>query len=190
MNLGQMMLASLSLVLLGIIALGANTTMLETSEIRSDSEFSTTAVGLATSVVEEAMAKVYDEAAADSTLGFVADPKVFALSTSLGPDAGESYRASKAGSKDFNDFDDFDGLRISFRSASDPDTAHTPGTTNVVVPGLRTRYLLTATVDYVNENNLDVAIGARAWIKKITVTVTSPNMERPVTLPAIMCYWN
>ncbi len=188
MNLGQMMLATLSISLLGVIILSANSSVLETNQMRSDSEYSSAAISLATSVIEEAMTKLYDEETADPDLGLVTD--VGGFSSTLGPESGESYQAKNSGTTDLNDFDDFNGLSMTFRSDTDPDTSRTSGTFAIKVPGLRTKYSLSARVEYVQEANFDNISSGKTWYKKITVTVTSPSMARPVIVPAIMSYWN
>lgn len=187
MNLGQMLLAMLSFVLLGVIILGANSAVLETDEMRSESELSSTAVSLATSVIEEAMTKVYDAIAADSNLGVVTSPSSF--TGTPGPESGESYKANLSGTRDFDDFDDFNNLKLVFKSDNDGGTIPS-GYWATTIPGLRARYNVDAAVDYVQETNLDAVASGKTWVKRITVTVTSPSMKQAVVVPAIMCYWN
>lgn len=192
MTLGQMMLVAGALVLLGLLVLNASTTIIETSDTQAKSEFGITAVSLATSLVEEAMGKVFDEVVSDSNLSALTDSSL--LSSVLGPDGPETYRG---GVNDFNDFDDFNGLFIAYRSDHPSDTAGVPGAHRVItVPGIRARYYVKAKVNYVNPTALDDTSAVKRFHKKITVTVTSPRYYGPgqkadtLRFPAVMSYWN
>ena len=74
MNLGQTMMVIAALGLLGILVLNANKTVLETTEVQNTSEFGIAAVSLATSLVEEASGKMFDEVIADSTTAVLTVP--------------------------------------------------------------------------------------------------------------------
>ncbi|MGB2957499.1 MAG: hypothetical protein WBD30_01280 [Bacteroidota bacterium] len=186
MNLGQMMLVIAALSILGILVLNANRTVLETNDTQNLSEFGINAVSLATSVVEEAMGKMYDEAIADSNTGELTDPKQLTAVAGLGPDGAEVYRD---GVNDFNDFDDFDGLFLVYKNPID--SIVTVGADKEVsVPGIRARYFVRTKVEYVAHSTPDVAVAACTWHKKITVTVTSPSITDTLVYPALMSYWN
>ena len=60
MNLGQMLLVTGAIVLLGILVLNANTTVYQANDTMYTSEFGVSAISLATSIVEEAMGKYFD----------------------------------------------------------------------------------------------------------------------------------
>ena len=201
MNLGQMMMVIGAIVLLGMLVLNANSTIYQANDIMYTSEFGVTAISLSTSLVEEAMGKMFDKVVADSNSAALMDSTLLTPPGSLGPEAAanESYRGYPAGSgkKDFNDFDDFNNLKICYHSEVPADVDATPGYTQITVPGIRAKYYVTCTVTYVNPPTLDAAYAVRqTWHKKLTVFVTSPSATgitgKPDTLsyPAIMSYWN
>jgi hypothetical protein len=200
MNLGQMLMVTGAIVLLGLLVLNANSTVYQANDTMYQSEFGVTAVSLATSMVEEAMGKMFDDVVSPVGAGAVFDSTLLTNPASLGPEAAshESYRGKVAGSpNDFNDFDDFNGLKICYFSDTPGDSIQTAGYLPIMVPGIRARYYVTCTVSYVNPPNLDVDYAVRqTWHKKITVTVWSSYRnvvtDKPDTLvyPAIMSYWN
>ena len=186
MTLGQSMLVIGAITLLGILVLNANSTLLQTNETMNTSEFGITSVSLATSLVEEAMGKMFDEVIADSNTGTLTLPSQ--LSATLGPDGAESYRN---GALDFNDFDDFNNIFLVFKSSVPADTAKTPGSTmEIVVPGIRAKYFVKAKANYVEYTNLNGIAASRTWHKKLTVEVTSPSSKDTLRFPAVMSYWN
>jgi|GEM_PF-501619 len=204
MNLGQMLMVTGAIVLLGILVLNANTTVYQANDTMYTSEFGVTAVSLATSIVEEAMGKMFDVVVSDSTSPSLMDSTKLTLPALLGPEAveTESYRGMVAGKPhDFDDFDDFNNLKICYFSDAPGDSTGTAGFLPIKVPGMRAKYYLTCQVTYVKPPNLDVDyIVRQTWHKKITVTVWSPSAVKvngsgvsvPDTLvyPAIMSYWN
>jgi hypothetical protein len=190
MHLGQMMFVLAGIFLLGIVILTANDSLLESTDVMNDSEFGITSVSLATSIVEEAMGKMYDEVIADSTTGALSNPSQ--LSSTLGSDGAETYRGA---ANDFNDFDDFNNLFLVYKSDNPADTASTPGSNwETIVPGIRSKYFVRTKVVYVPWNNLDGVSGSPTWHKKIIVTVTRPQPHPTkadtLVFPAVMSYWN
>jgi hypothetical protein len=190
MNLGQMMLVIAALSLLGVIVLNTNRTILQTNETQNTSEFGITAVSLATSLVEEAGGKMFDEVVADSNTLALTSPTQ--LSTTLGPEGGQSYRDSL---NDFNDVDDFNGLVLAYRNPLDSTAC--PGATKIIsMPGLRAKFYARVRVDWVNPTsangyNVDSVATVKTWHKKITVTVTAyPAMTDTLVYPAVISYWN
>lgn len=97
MNTGQMLITLAALMLLSLIILRVTSTFLHTETSLMDSKFGVLGISLATSIMEEATGKAFDE---NSDSG-----KVLGLAdlTIIGPESGESY-------PDFDDFDDYDGL--------------------------------------------------------------------------------
>src|SRR5271166_819029 len=118
MNLGQMMMVIGAIVMLGVLILNTNSTIYQTNDIMYTSEFGVTAVSLSTSLVEEAMGKMFDKVVADSNAAALVDSTLLTPPGSLGPDPGEneSYRGNVPGTKDFDDFDDFNNLMICYHS--------------------------------------------------------------------------
>jgi len=203
MNLGQMILVVGAIVLLGILVLNANSTVYQASDTMYTSEFGVTAVSLSTSLVEEAMGKMFDVVVAPTNTSDLYDSTLLTPVASLGPEASEqeSYRGMVTGyPHDFDDFDDFNGLNLCYHDTTESDA--TPGFLQIIVPGMRAKYYVTCTVVYVQPPNLDAAyIVRQTWHKKITVTVWSPaalklnpatgqNVPDTLVYPAIMSYWN
>ena len=186
MNLGQMMMVVAAMSILGILVLNTNSTVLETNDTQNLSEFGINAISLATSLVEEANGKMFDEVISDSTTPELSNPISLSSVANLGPDGAESYRTTGS---DFDDFDDFDGLVLVYKSPLD--SSATPGATKeFVIPGIRAKYLVHTRVDYVAATNLNVSSASPTWHKRITVTVTSPAIKDTLVYPAIMSYWN
>lgn len=189
MNLGQMLLVLVALVVLGALILQSNSIILSSTETLTASEIDASAISLASSVMEEASGKLFDEAINDTTVSALTDPGQ--LSASLGPDGGERYRDTTGTHPIFNDFDDFNGLFVVFKSTSPADSAPTPGANwEFAVPDLRGKYYVHVSVSYVNPPNLDVTAPGRTWHKKMTLTVTSPSSAATVVLPWVMSFWN
>ena len=189
MNLGQMMLVIASLLLLGLLVLNTNRTLLQTNDTQNTSEYGITAVSLATSLVEEASGKMFDQVVADSNTGALTDPAQ--LSSTLGKDGSEVYRDPIL---DFNDFDDFNNMTIAYKSPNDS-TANPTGAIVINMPGIRSKYIVTTKVGWVNPTagngyNLDSTVTTKSWHKKLTVTVKSPSMTDSLVYPSVMSYWN
>jgi hypothetical protein len=183
MNLAQTMLVIAGLAILGILVLNANRTMFESNDTQNISEFGINAVSLATSLVEEASGKMFDEVIADSTTGAISVPGE--LSATLGKEAGEGYRM---GANDFNDFDDFNNLYLAYKSPVDS-AVSTGADVEVIVPGIRALYFVRTRVQYVDEGNLDSAVAFRTFHKRMLVTVTSPAIKDTLRYPSVMSYW-
>jgi hypothetical protein len=189
MNLGQMTMVLGGIALLGILILNTNSTILDVTQTSRNSEFTITAVSLATSTIEEAMGTMFDEVIADSSTPTLTNPSQ--LSIVLGPDGLEHFRDTTAASHRFDDFDDFNNLFIVYKSDLPGDSASTPGSTaEIVVPGIKAKYFVKASVAYVSAANLDSVSATRTWHKRILVTVSSPSSSDTLRFPAVMSYWN
>jgi hypothetical protein len=161
MNTGQSLITIAAMLLLSLTVLRVNSSLLGTDTVLYDTKFGVLAVSLATSVIEEANKKPFDDAGigdAISNLNSLTAPG------SLGPSAGEVY-------PNFDDFDDFNGY-----------TKHITDLPSAV-------FDVSCQVCYINPANPDVASGSRTWHKKITVTVTSPSMTDTFRLSSIYSYW-
>ena len=97
MNTGQMMITLGAMVLLSIVILRVTNNFMNTDVLLMESKFGVLAVSLATSVMEEATGKSFDEESDSGTVLTLGDL------SSIGPDPGEAY-------PNFDDFDDYDGL--------------------------------------------------------------------------------
>ncbi len=191
MNLGQMMLTVGAVLLLGLVILTVNRSVLDNNNSQNSNEFALNAVSIATSLVEEASGKMFDQVIADSNTTALSDPTQ--LSLTLGPDGSEAYHSA---GHEFNDFDDFNGLKLVYRNPVDVGTV--PGYNSVTLNGLRTRYYATVTVCYVANGGLNGSSAARTWNKRIQVAVTGFGMENSqrggqadtLVYSAIQSCWN
>ncbi len=188
MGLNQMILVTGALFLLGIIILSANSTFHENEKVVTDSEFGIAAVSLATSLIEEAEGKVFDEACSDSG---VTSLSLLTPSSMFGPSPDESYRTKDTTKSDFNDLSDFNNFSIEYvNDTTRPKIAQYRGESK----GFRADYFLAARVDYVTAGNgaadLDNASPSRTWHKRLTVRVTSPSSTDTLTLATVVSYWN
>ncbi len=187
MSTNQMLLVTGALFLLGIIILSANGVFRENERVVTDSEFGIAAVSLATSLIEEAEGKAFDQACTDSGVTYVTQ---LTPPGGFGPDATERYRPTDATYSDFDDLSDFDGFTIEYvNDTTKPMIAHYRGDSK----GFRADYFLATKVQYVNAGggtaDLDNFTGSRSWHKKLTVTVTSPSSSDTLTLSTVMSYW-
>lgn len=184
MNLGQGMMVIVALALLGFLALSANSSVMESNEISDTSEFGVTSVSLATSIIQEAMSKDFDQTV--TVNGNVTDSSTFTAAGALGRESGESFRA---GGSSFNDFDDFNNLFLVFTSPLDP-TPEAGADSTIIIPGIRARYIVRAKVEYVTGDNLDVPVATPNWHKRLIVMVTRPATKDTIRVPSVMSYWN
>ncbi|MEW6509924.1 MAG: hypothetical protein AB1428_03080 [Bacteroidota bacterium] len=189
MNLGQMMLVLGAIVLLGVLILNANATVYQATDTMYTSEFGVTAISLATSLVEEAMGKMFDQIIAGANPAAVYDSTLFTAPGDLRAEGSERYRG---GANDFNDFDDFNNLFFVYKSDVPADSTPTPGSTyEFTIHGLRGKYFARTKVEYVRLPNLDVPYTIRpTWHKKLTVTVKAAGEKDSLVFPAVMSYWN
>ncbi|MEN8191392.1 MAG: hypothetical protein ABFS12_01165 [Bacteroidota bacterium] len=97
MNTGQMLITLAAMMLLSLVILRVTNTFLHTESSLLDSKFGVLGISLATSMMEEATGKAFDENSTNGTIPTLANLSV------IGPDLGEKYA-------DFDDFDDYDGL--------------------------------------------------------------------------------
>ena len=97
MSTGQTMLTLAAMMLLSLVILRVNNGFLSSNTILMDTKFSVLGVSLATSIIEEATGKAFDENTDSGTVATLYD-----LSP-LGPDYGEAWPF-------FDDFDDYKGL--------------------------------------------------------------------------------
>ena len=98
MNTSQMMITIGALFLLSLVILRVTRGFLNTDEVLLDSKLGVMAVSVASSLLEEANGKAFDENTDSATV-----TSLSGLSSYLGPD-GEVY-------PHFNDIDDFNGLK-------------------------------------------------------------------------------
>jgi len=154
-----------ALLLLSLVILRVNRGFLNTDSVLLDSKLGVLATSVATSLMEEANSKAFDQ-----NTDTVSVNSLTSLSSTLGPESGETY-------PNFNDFDDFNGLHI----------------IDSTMPSAK--FIVDCKVEYVTPSNPDSAVGNRTWHKKLTVEVSSPSLlgqdDKPDTLrmSTIYSYW-
>ena len=159
MNTGQMLLTVGALILLSSMILRFNRSVLTSDEVMYNSKYNVLASSLCVSVIEEARGKAFDQKT-DSA----AASNVNQLSTTLGPDFGETY-------DDYNDFDDFNSY---VKTDSSMPSAI---------------FYVTSKVTYIENKNPVKVTTSRTWHKMITVTVMSSSMKDPVKMSSTYSYW-
>ena len=107
MNTGQMLITLSALFLLSMVVLNVNKNFLTTNSSLLTNKQTLSATSLATSIIEEATGKAFDEKTVGKSIN-TKDPSIFTPSSTLGPE-GEKY-IDKNGGDVFDDFDDFNGL--------------------------------------------------------------------------------
>ncbi len=145
MNTGQMLLVTGALALLGTTVLTVNRSHIHYGAILRQTEIGIAAVSVASSRIELAAAKLFDEILTTSGATTVND-----LSSVLGVDAGEIAHVDST----FDDFDDFNGS-IARDSVVGVDVFRT-----------------FANVYYVTTANPNIRSTARTFFKKIDVFTT------------------
>ncbi|MDR3609768.1 MAG: hypothetical protein P4L27_04350 [Ignavibacteriaceae bacterium] len=148
MGTGQTMITLLAMVLLSFMILRVNNLFLQTTTTLNTTKFDVLAFSLAESMIQEIEANAFDQATVTAVVSSTSS-----LSTTLGPESGETFAT-------YNDIDDFNNYtRI--------DTV--PEKSGVV-------FNIRCKVDYVTSTAPDVPTSTKTWNKMITVYVTSPFM--------------
>jgi hypothetical protein len=141
------------------------------------------------SIAEEAGGKMFDDVITDSTVSALT--AVTQLSAVLGPESGERFRDSASGVTSFDDFDDFNGLFVVFKSNRVEESAPTPNADwEFIVPNIRAKFYVRASVDYVLASAPDVPVANRTWHKRLTLRITSPSTKDTLSYPWLMSCWN
>ncbi len=162
MNTGQLLLIVGAMALLSTGILMMNNSFTESGKVVMQSKLGITATSLASSIMEQATSHAFDKFTADSNTTSLSD---LTAPNSLGLEAGESYPDS------LDDVDDFNNMVLT-RSYDKG------GSFNIHFK-----------VTYVLPTSPDVVQNVRTWHKKLTVSVTSPQMTDTVRSEYIYSYW-
>lgn len=163
----QMILALGAMILLTILITNVNKNTLAVEDVMYDSNFGITATSIASSVIEDASKKRFDQVFyVDSST--VYNPSFFTPAADLGVDSGEVINEPKT----FNDFDDYNNYT----------------TVDSTMPSAIFNVL--CKVYYVNDNALDASTNTQTYHKKITVRVWSRSMRDTMVMSSIYSYWN
>ena len=162
-----MILALGAMILLTILITNVNKNSLYTEDVMYNSNFGITATSIASSVIEDASKKRFDNIFyVDSST--VYNPTYFTSQANLGVDSGEVITDPKT----FNDFDDYNGY-----TAID----------NSMPTAI---FNIACRVNYVKDNALDDSVNTQTFHKKITVRVWSVFMQDTMVMSSIYSYWN
>ncbi len=162
-----MILALGAMILLTILITNVNKNSLGVEDVMYDSNFGITATSIASSVIEDASKKRFDNIFyVDSST--VYDPAFFTPSADLGIESGEDITNPKT----FNDFDDYDNF--TYVDNSMPSAI----------------FDISCKVVYVNDTDLDNSANSPTYHKKITVKVWSKSMQDTMVMSSIYSYWN
>lgn len=164
-----MILALGAMILLSVLIMNTNKTSLATEDVMYDSNFGITATSIASSIIEDASKKRFDNIFYDDAdSSAVYDPNLFTPAGDLGIESGEDITDPKT----FNDFDDYNGytkIEDSMPSAT---------------------FHVSCRVKYVDDTALDDSSSTQTFHKKITVKVWSESMRDTMVLSSIYSYWN
>jgi MSHA pilin protein MshD len=159
MNTGQMIMTMGAMILLSTIVLRVNTLNLTNESIRDQAQYGVLATSIATSIIETAQSKAFDESTDSNSVSSLTE-----LSTLLGPESGETETT-------FNDFDDYNGFTK--RDSTMPSAI----------------FDISCQVVYVASNNVEGYSSIRTWHKKINVTISSPFTPDTLRTSSIFSYW-
>lgn len=163
----QMILALGAMILLTILITNVNKNSLYTEDVMYDSNFGITATSIASSIIEDASKKRFDNIFySDSTA--VYNVSKFTAPDDLGVDSGEVATDPRT----FNDFDDYNGYTG----------------VDSTMPSAIFNYA--STVNYVDANDPDGTLNTQSFHKKITVKVWSVSMKDTMIMSSIYSYWS
>jgi hypothetical protein len=169
----QMFLALGAVILLSIVIMNTNKNSLHTEDVMYDSNFGITATSIASSIIEDASKKSFDNnfyyaVHPDSPATKVTNANDFTPPADLGIDSGEDINDPTT----FNDFDDYNNYTA----------------VDSTMPSAI--FNISCRVYYVNSNNLDGISMSPDFHKKISVKVWSVSMKDTIVMSSIYSYWN
>jgi hypothetical protein len=167
MSTMQMFLALGAMILLTLLITNVNKNSLYTEDVMYDSNFGITATSIASSIIEDASKKRFDQIYYVDTTA-IYDPTYFTPAADLGVDSGEVAEDPVT----FNDFDDYNGY--TGIDSSMPSAIFNFG----------------CRVTYINANAPDDSISTQSFHKKITVKVWSESMKDTIVMSSIFSYWS
>jgi hypothetical protein len=162
----QMFLSIGAIILLSIGTLAMNRGFEASDRVMRSSKYAIIATSIASSLIEEATGKAFDESSTDK---LVWNPADLTPAGKLGLDAGETALTR-------DDVDDYSGM-----SRSD--------TVAIGDASKRIVYTTQCTVTYDDPASPDSPYGSQNWHKKISVTVTSPAMTDTIRQQVLYSYF-
>ncbi len=168
MNTGQSFLSMGAMVLVSLVILRMNNTFSATNSVLVNDKITILAVSLASSILEEASGKAFDELSINNAVN---DVDSLTPVYGLGKESGENIG-------NFDDFDDYNNYHL----------------TDANLPS--GKFSVNCQVYYVDPSNPDVRSIKRTWHKKISVFVTSPSLlnekgqQDTIKMTSVFSYWH
>lgn len=162
MNTMQMLLTIGAVILMGLTVITVNATFSQHGMVLERTEVGVYATSLATSIIQEATGRAFDEQTVDTVVAATSD---FTHPSNLGPESGETYPA-------FDDFDDYNGMVR---------TVDVQGTDIFTVR---------ATVRYVQDSSPSTVSTNRTYHKRIDIAVAGSLSADTVRMSSIFSYWS
>ncbi|HOJ03415.1 MAG TPA: hypothetical protein PK916_05380 [Bacteroidota bacterium] len=150
----QMMLVLGAMILLSMVVLTINRAKLFSEQQISQSEYTIAATSVGQGLLNEISSKSFDAATVSKP---DAEVSTFTAPGSLGRNSSEIY-------PNFNDVDDYHRFSRTYSTPRAGD------------------FNVTASVHYINTSQPNTPVNYRTRTKRVTVVVSSPFMEQPVTL--------
>lgn len=174
MNTGQTILTIVAMVLLGVNVVSINRTFLQHGVVLQQTEVGVYGISLATSLLEEAQGKAFDE---NSLQGLLTATTQCTPANQLGPEAGETRTT-------YDDFDDYNWMT---GGPTNDNTVVRADTIKVQDVGTFIRW---SKVCYVDTSSPDTYRAYPTWNKKLTVYVTGKSSSDTLKLSHIFSYWS
>jgi hypothetical protein len=170
MGTGQTLLTIAAIMLLGTVILSTDRSINDTGQVLLNSNIGLEEVSLATSTIEEAEGKAFDE---NTDTNNVTQLSQLTPANMLGQENGDP--------NDFNDFDDYNGL--SHNGLLRIDTV----SVDSVVMGI---YYDSTRVYYVDPaSGLDNPVDRRTWYKRLDVWIWNRDVPDTVKMHTVFSYW-
>lgn len=170
MGTGQTLLTIAAIMLLGTVILTTDRTINDTGQVLLNSNIGLEEVSLATSTIEEAEGKAFDE---NTDTNNVTQLSQLTPANLLGQENGDP--------NDFNDFDDYNGLNHDGLLRIDTVTVDS------VVTGI---YYDSTRVYYVSPSSgLDNPVDTQTWYKRLDVWVWNKDVPDTVEMHTVYGYW-
>lgn len=169
MNTGQTMLVIIAFSLLSTLTLSVNSTLIRTNASGLEMEATLDAVSIGQSALDEILSKDFDEKTTNSARAFSYND--ITLPQNFGPDGSAeavtgnngtdtSITGSFQSKTKFDDIDDYNGYT---RMAWNPRLGW---------------FRVQGQVEYVNEDEPNTVLSSTTFFKRVTVTVSHPNMAK------------
>lgn len=161
MGTGQQLLTLGGMMLLGLLVLRMTTSFATTSDVLAETKYGVLATSIASSVIEEAKGKSFDEKTIDTGIDNVLN---ITSAAGLGKETGEIYPA-------FDDFDDFNNFTLV--DSSMPSAVFT----------------ISCRVYFVEPASPDTRVNYQTWNKRLDVSVASSSMTDTIRMSTVFSYW-